>query len=206
MVRQDHPKIIEFAQGTLKNLSICIHTDDKENSASFNTIVEENPFSKTVLKTESNVFRTIVFSVENSDDYKNRETIEKLMIRCPGVISVTVNQHKQQVVVGTRQAGDEIIKSLSCKLDAGGFACKLVIKTGQEELVDDDYPDYIEESDYEDDETHTHGIMRQGFGNLESRLEQQRIEEEERKQEKSSRLIGKMSNVLSNASSWLMGY
>ena len=69
-----------------------------------------------------------------------------------------------------------------------------------------DMPEYANESDYEEDDVSDNAVSRWGVSSLEARLERQRENEERRKAEKSERLIGKVGNALSSASSWLMGW
>jgi len=169
-------------------------------------------------------FRTITLQVENVGNPNRREVIESLVIQMDGVISVTVNPDRDHVLIGTREPSEEMERSLVAELATEGFHSKLVVpvaKRGAAGAQDQDrhagddgpdYPEYLEEDEYDDDDeggehaANAAKITRQGFSSLEARLEEQRREEEARKLEKSSRLIGKMNSLLSNASSWLMGY
>mmetsp|Transcript_35913 Transcript_35913/g.44572 ORF Transcript_35913/g.44572 Transcript_35913/m.44572 type:complete len:232 (-) Transcript_35913:2324-3019(-) len=77
-------------------------------------------------------------------------------------------------------------------------------------LNEGDIPEYLEEDDYEDDSSeddegpNTKKITKYGCSTLEARLEQQRLDEEKKKRDE--RLIGKVGNIFSSASSWLLGY
>jgi len=73
----------------------------------------------------------------------------------------------------------------------------------------EDEPGYLDEEDYEtdsdEDEDGLLGRMtKYGDSSLEARLESQRLEKERRKRD--VRIIGKVGNIFSSASSWLLGY
>lgn len=202
------------------------HSNNRgSKSASLSGLGKASKISNT-----SRELQTITLALEELEDVNIRAEIEMLIIRVPGAISVTTLPGRGFVRVGTRGEVDIVERALIRALSAAGYYAKIVLgkntsrnangdddeEEGDEqsyngnntELEDDeDYPEYLEEEDYDDDWAEDTGrIARQGFSSLEARLEQQRKEEEARKLEKSSRLIGKVSNALANASSWLMGY
>lgn len=164
-------------------------------------------------------FRTLTFFVPGVHDRSLRQRLETLVIQVEGVISITINIDKEHLLIGTRDKSDDIINDIIADLSSEGCSVKLVVskkngKSKGEENYDEDYDDlnggdsldYLEESDFDTDDEEEHTIARHGYSSLEARLEQQRKEEEERKAEKATRIVGKVSGILSNASSWLMGY
>ncbi|GBG34752.1 Armadillo repeat-containing protein 1 [Hondaea fermentalgiana] len=185
----------------------------------------------------SRSLETITLAMDGLENYEVRSDVETVVIKVQGVISVTANPSRGFVRIGTRDEIDIVERALVRALSLAGHLAKVVVAPGAarshvtetkedgdeysddcenyegyggfdgDEAEDDDYPEYLEEEDYDDDLSEEGArIARHGFSSLEARLEQQRREEEARKLEKSSRLIGKMSSALSNASSWLMGY
>jgi len=234
----EHGKIKEFVYETLDNLNVSFKREDQsfdeeeeydtENQphlANTNTTTQkgaskpgksDSKFGSKKPARPQGAFRTITFNVPGVGDRAFRHDIEMAALQVEGVISVTVNVDKEHLLIGTRDEGDEIVKSVVAELAGDGLSVKVVVprKAAQEAEdhneeagYDDDYPDYLEESDYETDEDERQEtVARTGFSSLEARLEQQRKEEEARNADKSSRLIGKVSGMLSGASSWLLGY
>mmetsp|Transcript_11296 Transcript_11296/g.20881 ORF Transcript_11296/g.20881 Transcript_11296/m.20881 type:complete len:312 (-) Transcript_11296:188-1123(-) len=220
----EHPKVLEFCKNVFQNLGVCVDLSKYEVVTRHDIEIEESKGSCDTMYTKSafgvkprecGEFRTVSLFVEDVSVPNVRYLVETLIISVEGVISVTVNPERSHVLIGTRELGDSLTKTLIAKLSAEGLVVKLVIpgpnkREGPEyeNLDSQDYPEYLEEEDYDyDDECQdTERVTRQGFSSLEARLEQQRLEEESRKLEKCTRLIGKMNNMLSNASSWLMGY
>mmetsp|Transcript_12688 Transcript_12688/g.20514 ORF Transcript_12688/g.20514 Transcript_12688/m.20514 type:complete len:298 (-) Transcript_12688:974-1867(-) len=206
----EHPKIDDFVRGSLRNLSVEIpNEEDTENLGDSYNLSSDPAHTKKKNKTLGS-YRTITLSVFGVSEYETRQLVEKSCIRVTGVISVTINPEKDYVLVGTREIGDDIVRALTRAIaENAEKTAKVVVNAAPEGSYDgdSDCPEYLEEEDYDEDEDDGGTrITRQGFSSLEGRLEQQRKDEEARKLEKSSRLLGKVSNALSNASSWLLGY
>lgn len=233
---KEDDRLRQFVFETLDNLSISYKRDeydnellDEENSHRFangcdgrNDHFSSKDSADRKPKRPQGSFRTITFSAPGLRDRAVRQKLEMMVIQIEGVISVSANTEKEQLLIGTRDEGNDIIKDIVENLSTEDCSVRVVVprrsakhsdsvdepSSDREEGngLDFECPDYLEESDYDTDEEEYNAVARHGYSSLEARLEKQRKEEEERRAAKSSRLVSKVSSMLSGASSWLMGY
>jgi len=213
----EHPRVGEFIGGIFANLNLTMPENaalDSDYKNDENVSMLGNSQMSMGLATKKHVgerkYKTITFYVDDIDVNSVRDDVEMVVIKVPGVVSVTVAPEKRHLKVGSTDDEKEIVRLVVRALAARQFSAKPVISSSQRNEIeeeDGDYPEYLEEEDYDDESSENNcRIARQGFSSLEARLEQQQRQEEAKKLEKSSRLISKMSCALSDASSWLMGY
>ena len=199
-----HPKAKEFAEIALDSLGVSFHKEsenDENNPAGQRSAAPQKTPSKVVAIAKP--FQSVSLRLGADISESTADLVKRTLIHVSGVISVTLDQESGVATVGTREDKNAMIAAIEAALSDVGVETD---GGGQEEGDDMDMPEYANESDYEDDDVSDNAVSRWGVSSLEARLERQRENEERRKAEKSERLIGKVGNALSSASSWLMGW
>lgn len=157
--------------------------------------------------------RTHVLQVSGMNDEAIISRIENELIRVRGVISLTLDQQRGEVIITSKKKRDAILPKLKAAIESAGAelgvqkapaaAPATTISTANADADADDDGDYLDDDAYF---TSREGVLSQfGSSTLQSRLAAQRRKQEElrNKQDKVSAFASKAGEAARWAGSWL---
>ena len=199
-----------------------LHQPNQQNNENNSTINNNNNHhemkatdNKRKNKTKSKKTRTFVFYV-TLDDNQLCSKIEKQVLQVRGLISLTLDQRRNQVLIGTTRKKKEIKREVKDAISKAGGTVTKIGQVGKEpKKVEVETQIQVEEEEEDGylDEEDVYGADREGvlsrFGSssLQARLAEQRRKQLERDNQKSSTaaLAQVAGNTARAAMSWF-GY
>ena len=203
-------------------------------SPSHTTTTPVKPTASSASNAAARKYFSLTLHVDGLEDNGTAMVAQRVLLNVKGVISVSLQREKSQAVVGTR--GDELTMDELCDAlsraglsatswpppppptttaatsatsfvneSSAGADASPAAKANATSSNNAEDSGYLNEADYSTESFHEGTIARWGVSSLEARLAEQRREEELR-QQKTERLITKVSSIVSSAGSWLMGW
>lgn len=189
----------KFAAEALDNLGVAVKD---ENAAHNHTSI---PFSSIPTPSSSAPLVQVELFVDGLRDSDVCVTVQRVLLRLPGVISVSFDKNLGLVYASTRGEHCKPDLLADALRTQANISCRLP-------YTQDGDSGYLNESDFHEEENAENNpktqTMAQWTGGPESCLEA-RLREEQRQQEElvqTERIISKVGTALTSAGSWLMGW
>lgn len=211
-VRSHSPsvRVTVAATKTLENIGVWINESDSsfQNAASSSYVDMDD--ENCMLNGRSS-YRQLTLQVPGMNDEETSKTIQRILVKVPGVISLTVDREQGTLSIGNREGNDvEFCSRVCAALEKAGIISQVLGKNSlscnSSAVLDENQLDesgYLDEADFE--EIGDNAVTKWGTSSLEARLEAERLEEEWRN-ENNYRLFSRVSSAISNASSWLVSW
>lgn len=194
-------KMKEFAFEALENLGVAL----KEQNLSPNTPPPTTNVAVNTCGSNTGALTQIELFVDGLRDMETCVTVQRILLKLSGVISVQFDKNLGIVCVSTRGEHCKAEFLAEALRSQANISCRLP-------YTQESDSGYLNESDFHEDDNEennpTTQTMAHWTGGPESCLEA-RLREEQRQQEElahTERIISKVGTVLSSAGSWLMGW